>query len=692
MSRALLKSCAAALACGVICVLQTNVAHAAWNQNDIIDDNVFNNTASMNATQIDTFLNAFPNSCISTNHGFSAPDPTGYSPSPSSHYIYGGNVSAGNVINDAAQAYDLNPQVILATLQKEQSLVDGSAGCSTLRYTGAMGLGCPDSGGTYNYSGLNLYTLNGSTVSSVSGTCVNDSRHAGFSQQVISGAWLLKFSQQRALGNMGWSIVKGSWDNSDDPQSCYSGPVTAGYRQICPSGGTSYFDGTYTIDGSAVHMYSGATASLYNYTPHFHGNQLFDSVWEAWWGATLTGTYLWSTSGYQLFTADGVTSVDPGHLQAGQTYLAKLTATNTGTAIWYNSGPTPVRLAATAGNSQFCIAGWIACSRPALLNESTVAPGAQGTFTFQFHAPYTPGDYRENFKPVAEMLSWTNDTYGESFGVHVDNPGSFQWSTDGYQIFDKNDAVRQDPGRLSPGEIYIAKLDVINRGSATWYKQSPTPMELGTVNSSSSLCLPGTWMACNRPASLAETSVAPGQIGEFKFRFQAPYTLGSYREDFKPLAEFLSWTNDAIPNQTFGIVVTSPGTYRWSTTGYQIQTTDLSSTMDPGHLAANTNYTATLTATNTGTATWYNNSATPMRLGIVNKASSQFCIAGWIACNRPAALTESSIAPGQTGHFTFTFKTPATPGSYREDFKPLAEMLSWTNDNIPAQTFGIIVY
>src|SRR5581483_8078552 len=175
-------------------------AHAAFNPNDIIDDAHFDHTSSMTAPQIDAFLNTFPNSCISTNHGFSAADPTGYS--PSGGFTYGSYVSAGQVIYDAALAYGLNPQVLLVTLQKEQSLVTGSAGCSVLAYAGATGYGCPDGGTTYNWSpNPALYAINGAPVSSVSGTCVNSVSKVGFAQQLIHAAWLLKFGEQRSEGN-----------------------------------------------------------------------------------------------------------------------------------------------------------------------------------------------------------------------------------------------------------------------------------------------------------------------------------------------------------------------------------------------------------------------------------------------------------------------------------------------------------
>src|SRR3989344_1081461 len=96
-------------------------AQAVFNPNHLASDSVFDSYSSMSAAQIDAFLNSFPNSCISTNRTFLAPDPTGYS--PSGGFTYGGNVSAGTVIYDAAWAYELNPKVLLVTLQKEQSLV-----------------------------------------------------------------------------------------------------------------------------------------------------------------------------------------------------------------------------------------------------------------------------------------------------------------------------------------------------------------------------------------------------------------------------------------------------------------------------------------------------------------------------------------------------------------------------------------
>jgi hypothetical protein len=265
----------------------------AFLSNNVMDDIVFDNANSMNIGQINAFLNQFPSSCISPNNGFSSPDPTGYS--PGGGFTYGNNVSGGQVVYDAAQAYGLNPQVLLATLQKESSVVSGDASYHCTYINTAMGYGCPDSG-----------------------SCpTNPATMSGFSKQVIHAAWLLKFGEQRSKGNIGWNVQLNNspqggdhWDNSDDPQTCYGGPMTQGTRQACPSGGSSFYDGYTTIDGTRTHMDTGATAAFYWYTPHFSGNQHLDSIFLSWFGNPLSSRALIkldSSPSIYLLDSDGTT-------------------------------------------------------------------------------------------------------------------------------------------------------------------------------------------------------------------------------------------------------------------------------------------------------------------------------------------------------------------------------------------------
>jgi hypothetical protein len=265
---------------------------AATNYNDVIDNGIFDNSNSMNAAQINTFLNSFPSSCISTNNGFSAPDPTGYS--PSGGYTFGGNVSAGQVIYDAAQAYGLNPQVLLATLQKEQSLITGSAGCyanvpnPANAVNGSCGSkasmctsACPYSGGCINIAvgyGCPYYC---------------NAADEGFSNQIIRAAWVFTYDRHRAEGLNNWYVNKPGWNNSADLTYCYSGyDAAGGPYYLCPdqAGHTNdahvSHSGQYVFSGSVVTVANGATAALYDYTPYLHGQDLFTSAFNMWFGST----------------------------------------------------------------------------------------------------------------------------------------------------------------------------------------------------------------------------------------------------------------------------------------------------------------------------------------------------------------------------------------------------------------------
>jgi len=385
-----------------------------FNGNNIINDVVFDNTATMSAANIDAFLNTFPNSCISPNSGFRAIDPNGYS--PNTGFSYGGFVTAGQVIYDSAQAYGINPQVLLTTLQKEQSLVAGGGGgyCNSNgnMYAAAVGYGCPDSGSVYSYNNVNLYQRNGVNISSVDGTCVNSATKAGFSQQVIRAAWLLKFGEQRSEGHVTWAVIKGNWDNSDDLETCYGGPMTQGNFQRCPSSSATYYDGYFSIDGSVVHMDDGATAALYWYTPHFSGNQHFFDIFSSWFGSPLVSSspYAWNLVSQEAYTDAGRTQkfTDGVTLAPGQTAYFRVIARNMGYKTWDNSF---VRLAASHPQdrgSVFANNTWLNAGR-LHMNEASVVPGNNGTFEFSMTAPQATGSYSEFFNMVADGQTWMND-------------------------------------------------------------------------------------------------------------------------------------------------------------------------------------------------------------------------------------------------------------------------------------------
>ena len=113
----------------------------------------------------------------------------------------------------------------------------------------------------------------------------------------------------------------------------------------------------------------------------------------------------------------------------------------------------------------------------------------------------------------------------------------------------------------------------------------------------------------------------------------------------------------------------------YSDSGYSLPTNLTSA-------ATNTTYYLELTLENTSGVTWSNSGNTPFRLGVPNNASSPFCNGTWIgtACNRAAVLTQSSVAPGQTGTFEFSITTPASPINTRLYLIPVMDGVTWMND------------
>lgn len=103
-------------ACAVVLVLAPAAAHAAtYDPLNIISEENWRDVSSMSQADIQAFLNApLPGEGPSVLASYSCPE----------FGTHGGSIkSAAQIIFEACQRYDLNPKVILATLEKEQSLI-----------------------------------------------------------------------------------------------------------------------------------------------------------------------------------------------------------------------------------------------------------------------------------------------------------------------------------------------------------------------------------------------------------------------------------------------------------------------------------------------------------------------------------------------------------------------------------------
>lgn len=388
-----------------------------FNAANIIDVGVFFNPNTMNAGDVQSFLNAKLPQCDTqgtqpsshsgytraqwgTANGYPPPytclkDYTQSVPSkaPNSYCsggIAGANKTAAQIIYDVAQACNINPKALIVLLQKEQSLVTDDWPWS-IQYRSATGYGCPD-------------------------TAPCDAEYYGFFNQVYNAAQQFqRYVKQPHLFNFAAGRTSNIQYNPN--AACGSSPVT---------------------------IQNGSTAALYNYTPYqpnaaalanlygtgdncsAYGNRNFWRMFSDWFGSTRTNTpYEWDLESFQIYsnaartqTFSTTTTVAPG----GEIYV-RVKAVNMGNQTWNKSSVRFGTFRPMQRTSQFANGSWLNQARAADLVEDSVAPGSTGTFEFSLTAPSTPGTYQEYFNIVAENITWFNDL-GVNIIVNVVAPVS----------------------------------------------------------------------------------------------------------------------------------------------------------------------------------------------------------------------------------------------------------------------------
>ena len=100
------------------------------------------------------------------------------------------------------------------------------------------------------------------------------------------------------------------------------------------------------------------------------------------------------------------------------------------------------------------------------------------------------------------------------------------------------------------------------------------------------------------------------------------------------------------------------------------------------NISRNTNFTITIKAHNNGEVTWSRGGTYPTRLGTWNPTNRGSALSNpsWLNDIRPTDLIESSVSSGQDGTFSFTARTPSTPGPRHECFNIVDEGLEWSSD------------
>ncbi|MGN7950181.1 LGFP repeat-containing protein, partial [Microbacterium sp. 22215] len=246
-------SAATSASTGVVQARDVKTTLVGFSAGNIISDAVFTNKSTMTEAQIQTFFNSKVSKCQSGYvclKDFRITSVTRPADQYCSGYKGAANESAARIIYRVAQACDINPQVLIVMLQKEQGLITHTWP-SDWRYNIALGQGCPD-------------------------TAPCDPNFIGFFHQIYGAARQMQIYMEGKWFQ--WYAPGNTWNILYNPNSA------------CGSG--------------RVYVANKATAALYYYTPYqpnaaalkagygvgnscsAYGNRNFYNYFTDWFGST----------------------------------------------------------------------------------------------------------------------------------------------------------------------------------------------------------------------------------------------------------------------------------------------------------------------------------------------------------------------------------------------------------------------
>lgn len=332
----------AAIVAALFFVFTPQTATAApvigFNPGYIISDNIFTNSQTMTPGQIQDFLNSKLTTCdtngtqkateygsnltraqYAASRGWSSP------PFTCLKDFSENGISSAQIIYNAAQQYQINPQVLLVLLQKEQGLLTDTWPIAS-QYRSATGYGCPD-------------------------TAPCDSQYYGLTNQVN---WAAKMFHAVMIKSSTW----------------YS-PYTVGNNYIG-------YNPNSSCGGTTVNIQNLATAALYDYTPYqpnqaalnagygtgdscgAYGNRNFYLYFSDWFGSPQFGNFVRSVDNATVYLVSGtnkypiasmsildalaplggITFVNQQYLDALTTggLMGRVIRSNNGTVYFYDSG------------------------------------------------------------------------------------------------------------------------------------------------------------------------------------------------------------------------------------------------------------------------------------------------------------------------------------------------------------------
>ena len=478
----------------------------------------------------------------------------------------------------------LTPAQVKQTLQ---NTTDKPAGMSGQNRTNAYGYGRLNVnqalGTTPAYAASYVRQSTNPTVSTGQQTTVSvDYTNTGTQTWQSTGANAVKLGTSNPR-DRGSGLYATSWESPSRAGS-FVGTVD-GNQVVTPAstvapGQTARFE--FTVTGPPV---SGASL-----------NEVFEPVVEGitWLGSP--ATYVVTIPG-RSYAYQPAGQVNPPDLNPGQETVVSIDLKNTGSAYWRRDGLYPTRLGTgrpTDRGSGFA-KDWLSPNRVSsfvgrvdsgsVTNTDVIAPNEIARFQFTIKALDRYGFFPEHFQPVVERVSYLADT-GIYLPINIPTPPPpYAYQITGQSAYPT----------IEQGQSATLQLNVKNTGSATWASNGQTPVRLATDRptdrgsgfSQAGSGLSAGWLSVNRikltrnltdssKNAGGETTIAPGETGQFEFVMTANVPPGYHPEFFRVIAEGVTtmppagiWWGVNVPGggQPIRVAVSNQASASMSSTG-----------------------------------------------------------------------------------------------------------------------------
>lgn len=325
-------------------------------------------------------------------------------------------------------------------------------------------------------------------------------------------------------------------------------------------------------------------------------NEVFEPVVEGitWLGSPTT--YTVNIPG-RTFAYQPVGQVNPPNLAQGQETVVSVDLKNTGNAYWRRDGLYPTHLGTgrpTDRGSGFA-KDWLSPNRvpnfigrvdgSSVTNTDVIAPNETARFQFTIKAINQYGFFPEYFQPVVERVGYLPDT-GIYLPINIPTPPpAYAYQVTGQSAYPT----------IEQGQNATLQLNVKNTGSATWASNGANPVRLATDKpadrgsgfSQAGSGLSAGWLSANRIKLTrnltdsgknvsSETTIAPGETGQFEFVMTANVPSGYHQEFFRVIVEGITtmppagiWWGINVPGggQPIKVAVANQSSASMSSTG-----------------------------------------------------------------------------------------------------------------------------